>query len=189
VEIEEVSRVGGLVRVLARTTARVAACSGCGAVSRRVQSRYERRLLDTAIGGWEVVLCLAVRRFACLSPECAKVTFAEQVSGLTSRYARRTPAVTAMLEAVALALGGCPDDRPVSGCREPDHADPADPRHARSRAERVAQGAGSRRVRCARGTATGRCSSTSRPGVPSTSWRSGPRTRSPPGCKPGQERR
>lgn len=40
------------------------------------------------------------------SPECAKVTFAEQVSGLTSRYARRTPAVTAVLEAVALALGG-----------------------------------------------------------------------------------
>jgi len=32
--------------------------------------------------------------------------FAEQVSGLTSRHARRTPAVTALLEAVALALGG-----------------------------------------------------------------------------------
>jgi hypothetical protein len=53
-----------------------------------------------------VVICLAVRRFFCLSPECAKVTFAEQVSGLTSRHARRTPAVTAVLEAVALALGG-----------------------------------------------------------------------------------
>jgi hypothetical protein len=34
------------------------------------------------------------------------VTFAEQVSGLTGRHARRTPAVTAVLEAVALALGG-----------------------------------------------------------------------------------
>jgi hypothetical protein len=51
------------------------------------------------------VICLAVRRFLCLSPQCAKVTFAEQVSGLTSRHARRTPAVTAVLEAVALALG------------------------------------------------------------------------------------
>ena len=75
-------------------------------VSLRVHSRYERRLLDTAIGGCEVVICLAVRRFACRSPECAKVTFAEQVSGLTSRHARRTPAVTAVLQAVALALGG-----------------------------------------------------------------------------------
>ena len=75
-------------------------------MSRRVHSRHERRLLDTSIGGCEVVICLVVRRFLCLSPECAKVTFAEQVSGLTSRYARRTPAVTAVLEAVALALGG-----------------------------------------------------------------------------------
>jgi len=72
----------------------------------RVHSRYERRLLDTAIGGCEVVICLVVRRFICLSPECVKVTFAEQVSGLTSRHARRTPAVTAVLQAVALALGG-----------------------------------------------------------------------------------
>jgi transposase len=75
-------------------------------VSFRVHSRYQRRLLDTAIGGCEVVICLVVRRFICLSPECAKVTFAEQISGLTSRHARRTPAVTAVLQAVALALGG-----------------------------------------------------------------------------------
>jgi len=75
-------------------------------VSLRVHSRYERRLLDTAIGGCEVVICLAVRRFMCLSPECAKVTFAEQTSRLTSRHGRRTPAVTAVLQAVALALGG-----------------------------------------------------------------------------------
>jgi hypothetical protein len=65
-----------------------------------------RRLLDTAVGGCEVVICLAVRRFFCLAPECAKVTFAQQVSGLTSRHARRTPAMTAVLQAVALALGG-----------------------------------------------------------------------------------
>ncbi len=51
-------------------------------MSFRVHSRYERRLLDTAIGGCEVVICLAVRRFICLSPECAKVTFDEQISGL-----------------------------------------------------------------------------------------------------------
>jgi hypothetical protein len=59
-----------------------------------------------AIGGCEVVICLAVRLFICLSPECARVTFAEQISGLTSRHAWRTPAVTAVLQAVALALGG-----------------------------------------------------------------------------------
>ncbi len=68
-------------------------------MSVRVHSRSQRRLLDTAIGGCEVMICLAVRRFVCLSPECAKVTFAEQISGLTSRHARRTQAVTAVLQA------------------------------------------------------------------------------------------
>jgi hypothetical protein len=71
-----------------------------------VHSRYERRLLDTAAGGSEVMICLAVRRFFCPAGDCVKVTFAEQVEGLTSKNARRTPAVTALLEAVALALGG-----------------------------------------------------------------------------------
>ncbi len=94
------------MRILASAKAPSAACPGCGTVSRRVHSRYERRLLDTAVGGREAVICLTVRRFACLARECLKKTFAEQVSGLTSRHARRTPAVTAMLEAVALALGG-----------------------------------------------------------------------------------
>jgi transposase len=75
-------------------------------VSRRVHSRYERRLLDTAAGGREVMICLTVRRFFCPVPGCAKVTFAEQVGGLTSRHARRTPALTGVLQAVALALGG-----------------------------------------------------------------------------------
>jgi hypothetical protein len=98
--------VGRLVRIMATTRSSFAACPGCGSESRRVHSRYERRLLDTAAGGCEVVVCLAVRRFLCLAADCAKVTFAEQVDGLTSRHARRTPAVTAVLEAVALALGG-----------------------------------------------------------------------------------
>ena len=106
VEVEEISPAGGSIRVTARTNASSAACPGCGVVSRRVHSRYERRLLDTAVGGREVVVCLTVRRFLCLDPGCPKVTFAEQVSGLTSPHARRTPIVTAVLEAVALALGG-----------------------------------------------------------------------------------
>jgi transposase len=80
-------------------------------VSRRVHSRYERRLLDTAAGGQEVLICLTVRRFSCPVPACPKVTFAEQVSGLTSRHARRTPGLTSVLQAVALALGGRPGAR------------------------------------------------------------------------------
>jgi transposase len=52
------------------------------------------------------VIRLAVRRFFCANPDCPATTFAEQVDGLTSRYARRSPPLTAMLAAVALALAG-----------------------------------------------------------------------------------
>ena len=132
-QVEEISLASGMVRVAARTRALSAACPGCGMVSRRVHGRYERRLLDTAIAGREVSIRLEVRPFLCLSPECPKATFAEQVSGLTSRYARRTPGVTAVLEAVALALGGRAGAcmaAPVSSGSQQDDADPAGRRPA-----------------------------------------------------------
>ena len=53
-----------------------------------------------------MLICLTVRRFLCRAPACPKVTFAEQVRSLTSRYARRTSGLTGVLQAVALALGG-----------------------------------------------------------------------------------
>jgi transposase len=94
------------VHVVARTCASEAACTGCGVVSRRVHSSYQRQLADTASGGREVVIDLQVRRFFCGNGGCAKATFAEQVPGLTVRYGRRTCSLQAVLQAVALALGG-----------------------------------------------------------------------------------
>ncbi|MEV6364867.1 transposase family protein [Nocardia asteroides] len=52
---------------------------GCGTPSRRVHSRYCRRLSDTAITGREVVIELRVRRLFCTNFGCGKTTFAEQV--------------------------------------------------------------------------------------------------------------
>ena len=74
-------------------------------MSFRVHSLYQRRLLDghRRLRGRDLPSGSPV---ICLSPECVKLTFTEQISGLTSRHARRTPAVTAVLQAVALALGG-----------------------------------------------------------------------------------
>src|SRR5262249_15752346 len=72
----------------------------------RAAGRFQRRLADAAIGGRPVVIRLAVRRFFCEAPGCRVATFAEQVEGLTSRYARRTPLLAAMLGAVAVALAG-----------------------------------------------------------------------------------
>ena len=92
--------------IWARARADQAACPACGWSSGRVHSRYGRRLADAAIGGRRVLIRLTVRRFFCGNPDCPVTTFAEQVEGLTSRYARRTPPLAAMLGAVAVALAG-----------------------------------------------------------------------------------
>ena len=92
--------------MLARARAGQAACPACGIVSRRVHSRYQRTLADTASSGREVAIRLQARRFSCGNGACAKKTFAEQVPGLTARYDRRTCGLDVVLQAVAVALGG-----------------------------------------------------------------------------------
>jgi hypothetical protein len=104
--VERLSAAGRSVHVLARTCVGEAPCTGCGVVSPQVHSRYRRQLADTASGGQEVLIYLQARRFFCKNQACAKATFAEQVPGLTTRYGRRTCGLQAVLQAVALALGG-----------------------------------------------------------------------------------
>ncbi|MEU4674549.1 transposase family protein [Amycolatopsis sp. NPDC023774] len=64
VQVEAVERAGQAVRITTRAVAASAACPGCRSVSDRVHGRYERRLLDTAAGGCEVVIRVEVRRAA-----------------------------------------------------------------------------------------------------------------------------
>ncbi len=106
VVVEQVDQLPGLVCLWARARSAGAACPGCGVVSSRVHSRYERRLADAAVGGQRVVIRLRARRFFCGAQGCPACTFAEQVDGLTTAYARRTPLLQRMLEAIALALAG-----------------------------------------------------------------------------------
>jgi hypothetical protein len=49
---------------------------------------------------------LRVRRFFCDHTHCPARTFAEQITALTSPYARRSPLARRMLEAIGLALAG-----------------------------------------------------------------------------------
>jgi transposase len=106
VMVEKTELAAAWLCIWARARAERAACPACGRSSGRVHSRYHRRLADAAIGGRRVLIRLAVRRFFCGNPDCPAATFAEQVEGLTSRYARRTPLLAAMLGAVAVALAG-----------------------------------------------------------------------------------
>ena len=52
-----------------------------------------------------------VRRFKCANPRCAQSTFSEQLPGLTTPFARRTPPLTCALAEVALVLAGRPGSR------------------------------------------------------------------------------
>ncbi|WP_370266345.1 ISL3 family transposase [Streptomyces sp. V4I8] len=104
--VERVWVTGRTVRIHARGRKPAAVCSGCGAVSTRVHSRYERKISDTAIAGQQAVLHLGVRRFFCVSADCGKRTFAEQIDGLTFRHGRCTLLLRRAREAIALALGG-----------------------------------------------------------------------------------
>src|SRR4051812_30476661 len=59
--------------------------------------------------------CWPVRRFFCAAPDCRRKTFAEQVDGLTSRYARKTPLLAGVPGRIAVALAGRAGSRLASG--------------------------------------------------------------------------
>ncbi|MEQ4210489.1 ISL3 family transposase, partial [Actinopolymorpha sp. B9G3] len=101
-----VELTSAVVEISARTRRTGVACPRCGSVSRRVHSRYWRRLADTPVGGRPVLIKLEVRRLFCSAASCPAVTFAEQVPGLTSRYARRTPLLRKLLERIGVTLAG-----------------------------------------------------------------------------------
>lgn len=107
VATESVDATGSAVLVRARTREESAArCTGCGRASDWVHSRYVRRLADVAVGGRPLRIELSVRRFYCENPACVKVTFAEQVDGLTVRYQRRTALLQNLVETVGILLAG-----------------------------------------------------------------------------------
>lgn len=72
-------------------------CPTCGVSSKRVHSRYERTLADTAIAGRSSYVFLRVRRFLCANTGCDRRTFVEQIDGLTKAYARTTPLLREIL--------------------------------------------------------------------------------------------
>jgi transposase len=104
VAVEKVEQAPGGVRIWACAKASVSACSSCGVGSRRVHSRYDRRVADVPVAGLPVVLWLRMRRFFCDNETCPVKTFAEQVDGVTSAHARRSLRLRGMLESIGLAV-------------------------------------------------------------------------------------
>ncbi|MER5688577.1 transposase family protein [Streptomyces sp. NPDC002205] len=105
--VGSVDASAAVVVVQARTRSGApAACTGCGTLSQWIHSRYVRRVFDVVIGSRPVQIELSVRRLYCENSACPKVTFAEQVPGLTVRYQRRTPLLQHVVEAARVVLAG-----------------------------------------------------------------------------------
>lgn len=109
--MDSVELGGDLVTFRVRAKAGDAACSGCGRRSSRVHARYQRQLVDLPLGGRRVLVIAHIRRFKCASRRCGQATFFEQIPGLTTPFARRTPPLTGALARVALTLAGRPGSR------------------------------------------------------------------------------
>jgi transposase len=96
----------GLVVFAVGSVCPTAACVRCGTDSSRTHGGYQWTLADAPVAGRRVRLEVAIRRFRCVDPDCPAVTFAEQIPGLTTPYARRTATLTSALTAIALSLAG-----------------------------------------------------------------------------------
>jgi transposase len=85
------------------------ACPACGAISRRVHSRYVRRAADLPLSGRRVDWRVMVRRFRCDAVLCGRQVFAERFSnGVLPPLARRTGRLEHIVHHLGLALGGRP---------------------------------------------------------------------------------
>lgn len=67
-----------------------ATCPYCGHLSKKVHSRYLRRLRDLPAFGKAMDICFHARKFFCDNQECRYKTFAEQPGSEIFRYRRRT---------------------------------------------------------------------------------------------------
>ena len=107
--VERVASADGVVRVEARSRARAASCPCCGRPSRRLHSRYLRRLRDLPAHGRPVEVVASVRRFRCANADCPRRIFAERLDPQAAAVrARRTGRLDGIVHHLGMALGGRP---------------------------------------------------------------------------------
>ncbi|MHB9004850.1 MAG: transposase family protein, partial [Coriobacteriia bacterium] len=97
-----------LIVLLVASRRRGNPCPSCLAWSARVHSTYGRTVQDVPLGGAQVVLRLAARKFFCDNPLCAQMIFTERFPGLLARSQQKTSRLNQMLTRIAFELGGNP---------------------------------------------------------------------------------
>ena len=95
-----------------RSEAELVACPLCGSSSRRLHSRYVRRVSDLPCSGLAVHLRIVTRRFRCEALQCPRRIFAERFGdGVLLARSRRTARLEGLVHHLGLALGGRPAAR------------------------------------------------------------------------------
>ncbi|MGY3132263.1 transposase [Bradyrhizobium sp. USDA 4501] len=93
--------------IAVRASGSVGLCPSCGTVSRRVHSRYRRRVTDLPLSGRIVQLLVIARRFRCDAVLCGRQIFTERFAeGVLAPSARRTARMESIVHHLGLALGG-----------------------------------------------------------------------------------
>ncbi|MET9765608.1 ISL3 family transposase [Streptomyces sp. NPDC006372] len=111
VRVEGVSDFSDVLVVEVASTACPGRCPNCRRQARRVHSTYQRTLDERPLGSRRVVVRLRVRRYFCDRGSCSRMTFVEQVPGLSARYRRSSTGLVGWLRSIAMELGGRPAAR------------------------------------------------------------------------------
>jgi hypothetical protein len=107
--VESAYYEGDKAIVVVRASGSVGLCPSCGAVSRRVHSRYRRRVTDLPLSGRTVQLIVIARRFRCDAVLCGRQIFTERFAEeVLAPSARRTARLDSIVHHLGLALGGRP---------------------------------------------------------------------------------
>ena len=107
--VDRVDQAGEGILVSVRSSNPTSLCPGCRAPSKRVHSRYRRRLSDLPWARRSVQLVLVARRFYCDAVLCGRRIFTERLaSGALAPCGRRTARQDDLVHHLGLALGGRP---------------------------------------------------------------------------------
>jgi len=104
--VDRVTVTPDRVTVAVHARGAVGSCPLCRRPSRRVHSRYVRRLRDLPWQGRVGQLDLQVRRFRCSAPECPRRVFAERLPAAALPRVRRTARLAEAQRSIAFSAGG-----------------------------------------------------------------------------------
>ena len=107
--VEGVRNESGGPVITVRAVSKTSNCPGCGIVSARIHSRYQRRLADLPFANKPVRIVLLARRFHCDAVLCGRRIFAERFDEkLLAPWGRRTARLDDVVYRLGVVLGGRP---------------------------------------------------------------------------------